>query len=102
MKNPRRTPRKIGEALANYLDKAGLAARVEQAGIIPEWPVLVGEKIAKVTEPLSISRDGTLFVAVRTNAWMNELSLMEPQLLASLNAKAGRKPVQRLHWKLMR
>lgn len=95
-------PKKIGEALSSWLAQSGLAARVEQAGIIPEWATLVGAQIAEVTEPLSIARDGTLFVAVRTNAWMTELSLMEPQLLSALNAKPGRERVLRLHWRLMR
>jgi predicted nucleic acid-binding Zn ribbon protein len=62
----------------------------------------VGKQISAVTEPHHIARDGTLFVAVRTNAWMNELSLMEPQLLAALNAKPGRTKLVRIHWQLMR
>jgi predicted nucleic acid-binding Zn ribbon protein len=89
------------EALKSFLKESGLEARVEQAGIVPEWPALVGSEIARVTEPLSISRDGTLFVAVRTNAWMSELSLMEPQLIAELNRKSGRAPVSRIRWRLM-
>ena len=97
----RREPTAVGDALASYLEQSGLAARVEQAGIVPEWGALVGPEIARVTEPLSISRDGTLFVAVRTNAWMSELSLLEPQLLAELNRKSGRPPVSRIHWRLM-
>ena len=95
-------PQKLGDALAQFLGTSGLAARVEQAGIIPEWPVLVGVQIAKVTEPHHIARDGTLFVAVKTNAWMNELSLMEPQLLSALNAKEGRSRIVKIHWQLMR
>jgi predicted nucleic acid-binding Zn ribbon protein len=98
----KRAPKRIDEALASYLERSGLAERVEQAAIIPEWAQLVGVQIAQVTEPLSIARDGTLFVAVRTNAWMNELSLMEPQLLTALNRKSGRPPVRRIHWRLMR
>ena len=97
-----RKPNRISEALASFLNESGLAERVEQATIIPEWGSLVGEQIAAVTEPLSISRDGTLFVAVRTNAWMTELSLMEPQLLRALNSKAERERVRAIHWQLMR
>ncbi|HEX5436238.1 MAG TPA: DUF721 domain-containing protein [Gemmatimonadaceae bacterium] len=98
----RGTPRPISDALASFLNESGLAERVEQATVIPEWASLVGPQIAAVTEPLSISRDGTLFVAVRTNSWMMELSLMEPQLLRALNAKPGRAPVRQLHWRLAR
>ena len=97
----RRDPTTVGDALASFLEQSGLAERVHQAGIIPEWESLVGPEIARVTEPQAIARDGTLFVAVRTNAWMAELSLLEPQLLAELNRKSGRAPVSRIHWRLM-
>jgi hypothetical protein len=30
-----------------------------------------------------------MFVRVTTNAWMNELSLMEPELLRALNSTEG-------------
>ena len=102
MSGRRPKPQKISDALASFLAESGLAERVEQARVIPEWAALVGPQIATVTEPLMIARDGTLFVAVRTNAWMNELSLLEPQLLAALNAKPGRARVSKIHWRLMR
>ncbi|MGQ0713515.1 MAG: DciA family protein [Gemmatimonadaceae bacterium] len=95
-------PRPIGDAITSFLESSGIGRRVEQATVIPEWPALVGPQIAQVTEPLSIARDGTLFVAVKTSAWMNELSLLEPQLLASINAKPGRSRVARIRWQMMR
>jgi predicted nucleic acid-binding Zn ribbon protein len=88
--------------IADVLRESGIAARVEQAGIIPEWSGLVGAQIAVVTEPMSVAADGTLFVAVTTNAWMNELSLMEPELLRALNGKEGRPAIRRIRWVLKR
>jgi len=41
-------------------------------------------------------------VHVTTNAWMNELSMLEPELLRALNAKPGRKPVRKIRWLLRR
>jgi predicted nucleic acid-binding Zn ribbon protein len=95
-------PDRIADAIARFLKRSGLAERVEQAGVIPEWPTLVGPQIAAVTEPRSITPDGTLFVAVRTNAWMTELSLLEPELLRALNGKEGRARIHRIRWQLMR
>ena len=92
----------LGDVLASVLAKSGFADRVEQASVIPEWPALVGPTIAAVTEPLSIAADGTLFVAVKTNAWMNELSLLEPELLRALNARDDRPRIQRLRMRIMR
>jgi predicted nucleic acid-binding Zn ribbon protein len=102
MSPAKKRPSAIGDVLAGVLKDTGIAARVEQAGIIPEWTALVGEQIAAVTEPMSITADGTLFVNVTTNAWMNELSMMEPELLRALNAKHGRVAVKRIRWLLRR
>lgn len=98
----KKKPSSVGDVLASLLAQSGLADRVEQAGVIPEWPALVGAQIAAVTEPTSITADGTMFVRVTTNAWMNELSLMEPELLRALNTKEGRTPVHRIRWLLRR
>ena len=95
-------PTSIAEALASYLSQSGLARRVDQAGVVPEWASLVGPQIAAVTHPLSVTQDGLLFVAVTTHGWMSELSLLEPELLRKLNAKPGRQPVERIRWLLHR
>ncbi|HYD54460.1 MAG TPA: DciA family protein, partial [Gemmatimonadaceae bacterium] len=87
---------------AGFLEQSGLSARVEQARVVPEWEQLVGGQIAAVTEPQSITPDGTLFVAVATHAWMTELSLLEPELLRALNQVPERTPVRRLRWLLRR
>ena len=92
----------IGEALESFLAKSGLAARVDQAAVIPEWESLVGPQIARVTQPLSVTQDGLLFVAVTTHGWMAELSMLEPELLRKLNTKPERKPVSRIRWLLQR
>jgi predicted nucleic acid-binding Zn ribbon protein len=98
----KKRPEAIGKIVADWLGQRGLADRVDQAGVIPEWPGLVGPQIAAVTSPQSITANGTLFVHVTTNAWMNELSMLEPELLRSLNAKPDRTPVRRIRWLLAR
>ena len=95
-------PQPISSAISSFLEKAGLRDRVEQASVVPEWPTLVGAQISAVTEPLSVTADGILFVAVRTHAWMSELSLLEPELLASINRRTDRPPIKKIRWQLMR
>ena len=103
MTSPRdKRPQPISAAISKFLEEAGIRDRVEQASVVPEWPTLVGSQIAAVTEPLSVTADGVLFVAVRTHAWMSELSLLEPELLASLNRRANRRAVRKIRWQLMR
>ncbi|MGH7663637.1 MAG: DciA family protein [Gemmatimonadaceae bacterium] len=103
----RRKPELLRDALNRYLERSGLSDRVDQAGVIPEWASLVGRQIAAVTTPLSVTADGTLFVAVTTNAWMTELSLMEPELVRALNTRGPgrgerRAPLRRIRWLLRR
>ena len=102
MTDRKKRPESLGSIVATWLGESGLAKRVDQAAIIPEWPKLVGPQIAAVTAPQSISANGTLFVHVTTNAWMNELSLLEPELLRSLNGDPARIPVKRIRWLLAR
>jgi predicted nucleic acid-binding Zn ribbon protein len=98
----KRRPKKLSDVMGEMLTTSGISDRIAQASIIPDWPKLVGPQIAKVTEPLSITRQGTLFVAVTTNAWMTELSLMEPELLRRLNERAGRLQIKKIRWQIKR
>ncbi len=99
---PKQKPEPLGKVVGAFLKNSKLEERVDQASVVPEWDLLVGKQIAKVTKPISVTQDGTLFVAVKTNAWMTELSLMEPQLLRALNAKSGRQRVRKIRLQLMR
>jgi predicted nucleic acid-binding Zn ribbon protein len=102
MERKKQRPKKLGDVMGEVLSTSGISDRIAQASIIPDWPALVGPQIAKVTEPLSITRQGTLFVAVTTNAWMTELSLMEPALLRRLNERAGRLEIKKIRWQIKR
>lgn len=102
MSEHKRSPSKLGDVVASVLKHAGLTDRVAQAAVIPEWPALVGAQIAGVTEPLLLQQDGTLVVMVQTHAWMQELTLLEPQLLTRLNADPSRPPIVKLRWMLRR
>ena len=98
----RRPPKKLGDVMGEVLSHAGLADRIAQAQVIPEWRSIVGEQIARVTEPLSVTPHGTLFVSVQTNSWMTELSLLEPELLKRLNRRTGRLQIKRIRWQIQR
>jgi predicted nucleic acid-binding Zn ribbon protein len=98
----KRAPRKLSDVMGDVLSQAGVSDRIAQARVIPEWKTLVGEQIARVTEPLSVTPQGTLFVAVQTNGWMTELSLLEPELLKRLNKRTGRLQIKRIRWQIQR
>ena len=94
-------PTAVGEALQSYLAKTGLATRLAQAQVIPDWPRLVGPQISAVTAPESVTPDGTLFVRVATSAWMTELQLMGPQIMAAVNAGRGAGRIKSIRWLLL-
>ena len=98
----KRKPEPLANVVGSFLRGAKLEERVEAAQVVPEWESLVGKQIATVTTPILVTRDGTLVVSVKTNGWMTELSLMEPQILRALNAKAGRARVKKIRLQLMR
>lgn len=91
---------RVSDAIASYVTRSGLAARLSQAQVIPEWTRLVGPQIAAVTQPERMSADGMLFVRVATSAWMTELQLMTPEIMARLNAGRGAGRVSGLRWLL--
>ena len=97
-----RRPVTVREALQSYLSRTGLERRLAQAQVVPEWPRLVGPQIAAVTAPESVTADGTLFVRVATSAWMTELQLMTPEIMARLNAGRGAGRIKTIRWLLSR
>jgi predicted nucleic acid-binding Zn ribbon protein len=103
VKNEKKTrPGKVGDAVKDFLKSSGLEKRVDQASVIPDWKKLVGTQIAAVSEPISVSATGILFVAVKTSAWMNELSLMEPQLLRAINKTGASAGIRKIRFRLTR
>ena len=95
-------PMSIADVMARVLEQKGMSERIAQVGAMDDWAQAVGTQIAAVTEPLSITADGVLWVRVTTSAWMNELSLLAPTLLHRLNATPGRQPVKQLRFRLGR
>ena len=98
----RNKPTAVGEVLEGYLARSGLAPRLKQAQVVPQWPRLVGPQIAAVTQPESVAPDGTLFVRVATSAWMNELQLMGPQIMTAVNRGSAGARIKTIRWLLSR
>lgn len=93
---------RLSDALSRVMTTRGYSERVKQTQVLSEWKTLVGPEIASVSRAESIGPDGTLFAVARTSAWLNELTMMEADLLASINRVTGSKPIQRIRWSLMR
>jgi len=81
-------PTPAAAAVKNALDFHGIADEVRGERLITEWVELVGAKIAERTRPDGIT-DRLLWIEVATSAWLHELNLLKPQLLAGLLERLG-------------
>ncbi len=88
---------RVSEELAAYLERTGVGERIAEAGIVPEWAERVGPAIAAVTTPLRAGR-GTLFVAVRSSAWLMELHMLEREIVRRLNAGREKGHIDRIRF----
>ncbi len=81
-------PTRVGDLLGGLLDRRGLGTQIRRMGALEVWSDVVGERIAEVTTANTVVAS-TLFVEVRSSAWLMELSLMKGALLERVNAGLG-------------
>lgn len=94
-------PERVGALVEGLLRARGLEAGVERASVLPQWSGLVGPRIARVATPVGFDR-GTLFVEVRSSAWLMELELLERRILAGLNSGRRQGKFERIVFRLAR
>ena len=88
-------PVRVGEILDAFLDRAGVRVQLERTTALEEWPSRVGDAIARVTNPRSVS-DGTMIVEVRSSAWLMELNMMRNDILRRVNEGREQAPIDRI------
>ena len=81
-------PQTASAAVAAALAFHGITDQVRAGRILTEWSELVGARIAQRTRPDGVV-DRVLWVEVATSAWLHELNLLRPQLLAGLRERLG-------------
>ena len=88
-------PVRVDSVLAALLEKHGVKEQVERMSVLDLWPELVGEHVAEVTNAKGVS-EATLFVEVRTSAWLMELNIMKEEFLVRVNERLGDVPLERI------
>ncbi len=78
--------RPVGQSLQRLLSKWGLERQFAIRHALSAWEEIVGEPIARVARPLRFEND-TLWVAVRTPTWAQELSFHKTTILQRLNER---------------
>jgi hypothetical protein len=74
----------------------GFAGAGAAAGVLIDWPDIVGRPLADHTCPERIGRDGALVVRVDGGGWALELRHLEPVLLERIASYFGYRAVTRL------
>ena len=72
-------------ALERALRQRGIESELKGWDAVKEWPRVVGPNIASHTRAVRFQQ-GILEVEVEGSAWMQELSLLKPQLIRKMNA----------------
>ncbi len=85
----------MGSILAGILEKHGVRDQVERLNLLEAWPSIVGDRLASVTHPRGVD-DATLFVEVRSSAWLMELNMMKGEFLVRVNEHLDDLPLERI------
>lgn len=88
-------PLALGDLLSKVLANPTLQAGLARAQMVDEWAERVGPRIAAVSDVQSFS-GGTLFVEVRSSAWLMELEMMKREILERLNRGRTQGPIDRI------
>ncbi len=77
-------PTRVGELVDAFLEEKGVRKQIARQTAVDAWAGVVGEAIARVSRARAVE-EGTLFVEVRSSAWMMELDFMKGDILRRLN-----------------
>ncbi len=88
-------PARLDGLLAGVLEQHGVRDQVRRMEVLGLWPEIVGEDLARVTRARGVE-EATLFVEVRSSAWLMELNMMKRDFLVRVNERVGEAPFERV------
>ena len=88
---------KLNTTINTFLDKRGLKKGVNQNTAIVLWNEVVGEKISKNTEAISVEH-GILTVTVSNPTWRQELVFKQQEIINQLNTKLGQNTIKEVRF----
>ena len=88
-------PERVGDLVERLLEGSRVGEQLRRHEVLDAWPRLVGEAIAGVTQARSLAQS-TLFVEVRSSAWLMELDLLKGEILRHLNAGLEDATIERI------
>jgi hypothetical protein len=84
----KKTVARLSSTIAKILRSRGLENRLSEYRIFGQWEGAVGEVIARHAHPVAI-RGKKLTLVVDSPAWMQQLSLLKPEIVGKVNQSIG-------------
>lgn len=85
----------LQEAMGITLNQLGLGVSLSTAAIHRVWSEVVGEEVARRSQP-GLLKNGRLQVTVSDAVWLQQLTMLKPTILASLESHLGSRVVREL------
>ena len=83
----------IEKALEGFIKKQGLKKQLDRQKLLEGWGEVVGEKISKNTEAISVE-GGVLIIKAKNSAWRQELQIQKIDILNSINKEPTKKLIK--------
>jgi len=96
---PPTNPVRVSDILRKLLEGRGAPGSSTVARLLPVWEGAVGAGVATHARPESL-RAGILTLVADSNAWMSQLSLLSPSIIAKINAALGEDEVTELRFRM--
>src|SRR5271169_2112260 len=90
---------KLSMTLGKLLKTRGFQGRLHEYRIFGQWAQCVGAIIARHAQPQSV-RGSKLWLTVDSPAWMQQLTLLKPEIIEKLNKNMGRTVIKDITLKL--
>jgi predicted nucleic acid-binding Zn ribbon protein len=84
---------RLSAALGTLLNTRGMQARLSEYRILGRWEKSVGSTIASHARPVTV-RGSKLFLIVDSPAWMQQLSLLRPEIIEKVNKALGKQAIK--------
>ena len=81
-------PDLLRDILDETVDALGLRERLRAIRALLNWEEVVGKTVAAAAQPEAL-KEGKVFVAVKSSAWIQELRFQQQTILQKLNEYAG-------------
>ena len=88
---------KLNTSIKTLLDNYGLKKGVKQNTAIAIWGEVVGDRVSKNTEPVSVEH-GVITVSVSNSTWRQELLFKHQDIIQELNNRLGKNTIKEIRF----